>query len=81
YSCSSSFQFQPAQGLHWYHRDQGWNPFPDEPVASTSSNTRKREKKTQKTPGDGPKKARYCSACKNPMKGHKNIEDCPNNKK
>ena len=25
YSCSSSFQFQPAQELHWYHRDQGWN--------------------------------------------------------
>ena len=54
---------------------------PDEPVASASSNTRKREKKTLKTPGDGPKKARYCSACKNPMKGHKNIEDCPKNKK
>ena len=54
---------------------------PDEPVASTSSNTRKREKKKQKTPRDGPKKARYCSAFKNPMKGHKNIKDCPKNKK
>ena len=38
-------------------------------------------KKNQKTPGEGPKKASYCSACKNPMKGHKNIEDCPKNKK
>ena len=54
---------------------------PDEPVAGTSSNTRKRRKQKQKTPRDGPKKARYCSACKNPMKGHKNIEDCPKNKK
>ena len=54
---------------------------PDEPVAGTSSNTRKRRKQKQKTPRDGPKKARYCSACKNPMKGHKNIKDCPKNKK
>ena len=54
---------------------------PDEPVASRSSNTRKRRKQKQKTPRDGPKKARYCSACKNPMKGHKNIKDCPKNKK
>ncbi|CAH3163963.1 unnamed protein product, partial [Porites lobata] len=56
YSCSSSFQFQPAPGLHWYHRDQGWNPFPDEPVASTSSNTRKREKKPRKLPEMAPRK-------------------------
>ena len=42
---------------------------------------KKKGKKNQKTPGDGPKKARYCSACKNPMKGHKSIEDCPKNKK
>ena len=41
----------------------------------------KGKKKTQKTPGDGPKKARYCSARKNPMKGHKNIKECPKNKK
>ncbi|CAH3189933.1 unnamed protein product, partial [Porites lobata] len=41
----------------------------------------KEEKKNQKTPRDGPKKARYCSACKNPMKGHKNVKDCPKNKK
>ena len=54
---------------------------PDEPVASTSSNTRKRKKQKQKTPRDGPKKTRYCSAHKNPMKGHKNIKDCPKNKK
>ncbi|CAH3142996.1 unnamed protein product, partial [Porites lobata] len=56
YSYSSSFQFQPAQGLHWYHRDQGWNPFPDEPVASASSNTRKREKKPRKLPEMAPRK-------------------------
>ena len=54
---------------------------PDEPVASTSSNTRKRKKQNQKTPRDGPKKAHYCSTCKNLMKGHKNIKDCPKNKK
>ena len=42
---------------------------------------KKKGKKNQKTPRDGPKKARYCSACKNPMKGHKNIKDCPKNKK
>ncbi|CAH3025621.1 unnamed protein product, partial [Porites evermanni] len=56
YSCSSSFQFQPAQALHWYHRDQGWNPFPDEPVASTGSNTRKRGKKPRKLPEIAPTK-------------------------
>ena len=42
---------------------------------------KKGKKKNQKTPGDGPKKACYCSARKNPMKGHKNIKDCPKNKK
>lgn len=34
-----------------------------------------------KKKGKKKQKARYCSACKNPMKGHKNIKDCPKNKK
>ena len=41
----------------------------------------KGKKQNQKTPRDGPKKAHYCSAGKNLMKGDKNIKDCPKNKK
>lgn len=52
---------------------------PDQPDEST--NTRKRKRATQKTSREAPPKARYCSACKHPMKGHRKVKDCPKNKK
>ena len=46
--------------------------------------TRKHEFKYKKKGKKNPEKSQkdhYCSACKNPMKGHKNIKDCPKSKK
>lgn len=50
---------------------------PDQPVETTTE----RKKQKQKTSCNGPKKPRYCSLCKNPIKGHKNVKNCPKNKK
>ncbi|XP_067026104.1 ribosomal L1 domain-containing protein 1-like [Acropora muricata] len=51
---------------------------PDQPVPAT---TGRRKKRKQETSCVGPKKPRHCSLCKNPTKGHKNVKNCPRNKK
>ena len=51
---------------------------PDQPVPAT---TGRRKKRKQDTSCVGPKKPRHCSLCKNHTKGHKNVKNCPRNKK